>query len=153
LRIRPHNDEFAQRAPLSGYVAGDWVTLAGSTAETGEPNHQGIPPVASAWWTWTAPGSGPVAWQNSLGAAVAVYTGNSLSGLTPVAGRTNYYPGFLGFDATAGVTYQIALNSSDAATWWYASLYWEQTTIALALSNLTVFREGETVPLQITTTE
>jgi hypothetical protein len=95
------------------------------------------------------------AWERAgrLAGFAAVYTGNSLSELTPVTGQTNYDPGFFGFTATAGVTYQIALNTSNAVTAATFLMYWEQTSMALALSNLTVFREGETVPLQITTTE
>ena len=121
----PPNDNFANAlilAGVSGSVAG---TNRDATKEFGEPNHAGGAGGASVWYRWTAPVSGEVTFDtigfrnqspNSfryLNALMAVYTGSSLSGLTEVV--TNATENKVTFTATAGTTYQIAVDSGPYA--------------------------------------
>ena len=112
----PANDNFANRQTLSlsnvgaTPVAG---TIAGATAEGGEPSHGPVPAHHSAWYRWT-PGAGQggvVAvdtchTQTQFDAAAAVYTGGAVSGLTPVKKRNQNCGNSTGarvvFNATVG---------------------------------------------------
>ena len=111
----PANDNFADRATLTGASATVTGTNVGATKETGEPNHAGVPGGRSVWWTWTAPSSGPVA-INTFGSTfdtlLAVYTGDGVSTLTPVAANDNFSSSQsrVIFQALAGTTYQIAVD-------------------------------------------
>ncbi len=105
------NDDFADRFTLRG----GFTTVRGSNddanREMGEPYHAGFLSTRSVWWSWTAPISGPVrisAADTRFYPIIAVYTGNSLASLTPVAGAQGFE---LTFNAVAGTTYQIAVDS------------------------------------------
>jgi hypothetical protein len=108
----PSNDDFANAGTISGGVP---ITVTGSnaiaSAEAGEPAHGGGPAVRSVWWKWTAPASGRVS--ANICARLAIYTGATLGTLTPVASK----PGGCGlaFEATAGVTYSIAVDGPGSA--------------------------------------
>jgi hypothetical protein len=117
LYSRPANDDFSNRLELSGTS----VTVTGSnalaSAEPGEPAHAGGPPRRSVWWTWTAPQSGRL----TLGLSAtpyfnpwaAVYRGESLTNLTPVATVVGGFYGEEGttnFPVLADVSYQIAAD-------------------------------------------
>jgi len=92
----------------------------GATKEPGEPNHANIAGGTSLWWTWTAPTSAIVMLDtagSSFDTLLAVYTGNSLDSLTPVASnddgredRTSQVT----FSSRAGTTYQIAVDGWNA---------------------------------------
>ena len=108
----PPNDNFANRfviASTTNTVVGSNVS---ATSEQGEPLHAGEPGGKSIWWTWLAPIDGSVKLSVSEGwlfsALLAVYTGNSVSTLVPVASSSYGWP--LMFQATAGRTYQIAVD-------------------------------------------
>ncbi len=114
---RPFNDAFAERA----VVVGSGTTLrshnGGAGAETGEPAHAGAAAAGTLWWQWTAPSTGS-ATLSTAGSAydtvIAVYTGNTLAGLVPVAANDD--AGALAtsevvFTARLGVTYQIAVGA------------------------------------------
>jgi hypothetical protein len=114
FKAAPANDDFSNAATLSGPLT---INTTGSTAlasaEPGEPAHGGFAAVHSVWWKWTAASSGPVAVEfcgTSGSSAVAVYTGSSVAALT----RVDYAGGFCGlaFQATAGVTYLVAVDGS-----------------------------------------
>lgn len=85
---RPANDNFASAQALDG-ASGDVVgSNVGATKETGEPNHSGTAGGASVWFRWTAPAGGPVTIAtagSTFDTLLAVYTGATVSGLTPVA--------------------------------------------------------------------
>ena len=103
----------------------------GATKETGEPNHAGNAGGKSVWYSWTAPHSATVevttaksvtysglSWNTLL----AVYTGSSVSSLTLIASNDDSGIGGDGsttsrlfFNAAAGTTYQIAVDSLDGA--------------------------------------
>ena len=134
LRFPPSNDLFGAasvRAGESFTASGD---LARASAEPGEPAHRSIATQRSAWFAWTPsrsaqatvdtcgtsaglPGS-PSTTDPSLGTRVAVYTGATMATLTAVSARprsacaTGTVPARLRFDATAGTTYRIAVDSA-----------------------------------------
>ena len=126
LTPAPANDGFAQRTVLSGTSAQGSASLASASSEAGERAHAGVSASHSAWWSWTAPESGRVGVavgnSNQVPCRVAVYTGESLAALTPVAtndpalipliARGYYAAESIAFNATAGTTYQLALDSS-----------------------------------------
>lgn len=116
------NDVFAAGRVISGLVVRTSGDNYDCTAETGEPAHAGSAASASVWWVWTAPTSTWVT-VNTLGSdfdtVLAVYTGNALGSLTEVASSDDYYAeclqSLVEFDATAGVTYRIAVDGKYGA--------------------------------------
>lgn len=118
----PVNDDFADAMALTGSVFEDPEAGIGfysasangfnwnAGKEVGEPNHAGDPGGASVWYSWTAPGSGSanasVCAGNQL--VIGVYAGGSLDTLVPVG--SNDFPCGATFDATAGMTYRIAVD-------------------------------------------
>jgi hypothetical protein len=115
----PSNDNFTNRILLSGTSEHVTGNTSGATREPGEPDHAGYPGGHSIWWAWTAPTSGHVT-LDAFGSAVttlaAVYTGNSISGLTAVASGNATYAS-IEFDCDAGVSYPIALDH------WYTDMF------------------------------
>jgi len=106
----PANDDFAQAATLQGLPATAEGSNVRSTVEPGEPAHAGATPSTSVWWSWLSPASGFVtvtAQRSDLAPLVAVYSGDSLDRLTPVASA--FYFSRLTFAAEAGVNYRIAV--------------------------------------------
>jgi hypothetical protein len=120
----PANDDFAQTQALPGAPT---VSVSGSNAlagkEPGEPNHAGKPGGSSVWFSWTAPETGPFVistcpyFEESPDTLLAVYTGNSLANLTPVAAGDDSPSGCqevaseATLEAVAGTTYRIAVDS------------------------------------------
>jgi PKD repeat protein len=121
----PANDLFAQASELEDWDAGGyaWGDTRRATSEPDEPAHGGAPASSSLWYHWTAESDGPVeivvcGW--GLDPRLAVYRGTGLSGLTPVATGESATCGDEGeqgveatFDAAAGHTYRIAVDSVD----------------------------------------
>lgn len=106
----PVNDNFAAGTVMSGLAwrAGGYNYNA--TAQSGEPNHAGIPASKSVWWKWTAPSSGQVtlnATGSSFMPALEVYTGTQLNNLASVVAST---AGSVLFQALAGQTYDIVAD-------------------------------------------
>lgn len=124
----PTNDRVARRAMLNGPSARETTILVAASPESDEPAHAGIAASHSAWWSWTAPANGRVAItagnSNQAPCRVAVYTGDSLGALSPVAANdpglipariSGWFAGELvSFNAVAGTTYQLALDTSMA---------------------------------------
>jgi uncharacterized membrane protein YgcG len=122
----PANDEFgaatALPATLPGGVSGSNLE---ATKELGEPNHAGNLGGHSVWYSWTPSASGPVGITGSCFSAisplVAVYTGSSVSALTPVASNESAFTPVCPFtespvaefSAAAGTTYWIAVDGRD----------------------------------------
>lgn len=117
---RPTNDNFANRALITGASNTVSGNMLGATIEPGEPNPGG----GSLWWTWTAPSNATVFLQaTSLpffhGLCIYAYTGNSLGNLVSVIQNTNFSRSanvLVKFAAQAGNTYQFAVESSLGAT-------------------------------------
>lgn len=114
LRVRRPavNDLFADRIPISGLREQLRGPSPGSSLEE-EPT--GFPPFSgSLWWTWTAPRSGWVALRSRSLMGVRVFTGDALRSLSEVAVTTDPEDANgqeTRFDATAGVSYQIAVRT------------------------------------------
>lgn len=109
----PANDNFANAQVIpsqtTNYIDGSNVA---ATKQTGEPNHGGFPGGASVWYSWVAPVTGTMrmdACDSDFFPLFAVYTGNAVNSLTPVAGS-----GTCGaqFNAVQGTTYRIAVDGS-----------------------------------------
>ncbi|MDB6057711.1 MAG: hypothetical protein JWO95_1555 [Verrucomicrobiales bacterium] len=110
------NDQFANRTTIpstGGFFTGSNV---GATKEAGEPDHGGATGGKSVWWTWTAPASGIVSITtdgSSFDTTLGVYTGTTVSALTSIAQDDEGGVGSCSrvvFTASAGVTYQIAVD-------------------------------------------
>jgi hypothetical protein len=118
----PANNNFANRASISGTTATVTGTNVGATKESGEPNHAGNTGGKSVWWTWTAPSSGRVQIDtigSNFDTTLGVYTGGSVSSLTTVA--SNDDGGGNGtskvtFNAVRGTTYQIGVDGYSGAS-------------------------------------
>ena len=113
---RPPNDNFANRNVLFQIPTYVFGVNKRATRERGEPYHAGGDGKRSMWWTWTAQRTGPVdirfQWAY-FDAALAIYTGEQLTNLVPVA-STRFGPmrdtqTVLEFPAEAGTTYQIVV--------------------------------------------
>jgi hypothetical protein len=125
----PTNDSFANATvvSLSGgvYYGANGVYNTNATKEAGEPHHAGNAGGKSLWWAWTATADGSCH-VDTIGSAfntlLAVYTGSAVNSLTPVASNddSSMMPpaSELSFDATAGTTYQIAVDGYNGASGW-----------------------------------
>ena len=100
-----------------------------STLEPGEPQHAGAANVwGSLWWTWVPAQSANVLLDtagSTIDTALAVYTGNTLATLIPVAAVNDVgskKQAYLNFNAQAGQTYRIAVASVGASSIGYFQL-------------------------------
>jgi hypothetical protein len=110
--LRASNDSFAEATDLSNEPLQITRFIGGTgTAESGEPAHVGAPAAQSFWFQWKPSFSGPVGfgeWLNGTGSRLAVYTGDSLATLVPVAQGTER----VFFSAVAGVRYHLVIDSA-----------------------------------------
>ncbi|RKQ87756.1 carboxypeptidase family protein [Solirubrobacter pauli] len=124
----PLNDDFADAREMSAR-SGHYNTTEGASKEPGEPNHGGDAGGHSVWFKWTATRSRTVTLSLCFAAfdpLYAVYTGNAVNALTPVA-TTAPAPsddctggGQTTFQAVAGTTYRIALDGKAGASGTYS---------------------------------
>jgi hypothetical protein len=123
--VRPPNDNFTNGIVLNGTTVVTNGNNVLATREPGEPVHAGKFGDTSVWWTWTAPSATNVTvstYGSSFDTLLAIYIGAALTNLTLVAYDDDIDPedGFLSstatFDATAGQTYQIAVDGFDGAS-------------------------------------
>ncbi len=125
----PANDNFAGRIRLSGSTVSTTGTNASATFEANEPDHvfNAEGPFEgggrSVWWTWTASISGPFTVStigSNFDTVLAVYAGSSLGSLSFVAANDDISFGLrtsqVTINATAGTTYQIAVDGFRGAT-------------------------------------
>ena len=120
----PANDNFANAETFTdryGWADGD---NSEATKEPGEPNHAGNPGGASVWYSWTAPYTGRATFDtcySEFDTLFAVYTGDQVSNLQPVAADDNGCGARsqLSFMAAAGVTYRIAVDGASGATGYF----------------------------------
>jgi hypothetical protein len=117
----PANDNFNNSQLLTGVAVMASTNTVGATKQSGEPNHAGNAGGSSVWYRWTAPAAGT--WSldtagSSFNTLLAVYTGTTLTGLSPVASSlvsSGSATNSLAFTAVAGVTYQIAADGNGGA--------------------------------------
>jgi len=117
--FKPVNDNFADRIILTGSRVGATSSTLDATREIGEPNHAGATNGQSVWWTWTAPANELVAistYGSDFNTLLAVYTGDSVSNLTSVAGHNGFGPNsHVIFKAHGGTAYQIVVDGYNGA--------------------------------------
>jgi len=109
FKPRPANDDFANRIVLSGSSFVFEADTVGATIEAGEPAHSDIFGPNSVWYSWTAPASGRVRFDNLTGSGygvVEVYRGTSLATLENMNVGWNPQQ----FNAEQGATYQLAVG-------------------------------------------
>jgi hypothetical protein len=115
----PANDAFAAAVQIGGSSATVNGSTAFATLELDEPPHQGrLASSASAWWRWTAPSGGVVSIDtegSAIDTLLAVYAGDSLPQLRPLAWNNNVQSGVnwarVQLPVQAGQTYRIAVAS------------------------------------------
>lgn len=119
----PANDDFANATlltPGGGTLLGE--TTADATPEAGEPSHDGLPftPVHSVWYRWTPEVDALAVIEITVPSAdewdpvLAIYTGSAVDALTPMWSTSTFDRTiWLGFPATAGTTYQLAVDGRD----------------------------------------
>ncbi|MEG4861660.1 S8 family serine peptidase, partial [Microcoleus sp. K1-B1] len=115
------NDNFANRTLLSGVPVSTTGSNIGATGEVDEPTQSGT--TNSVWWSWTAPSTGTftIDTKNSnFDTFLSVFTGSAVNNLTLIGydddGAGSGYTSLLSLDATAGTTYQIAVDGFSSAT-------------------------------------
>ncbi|HET9443625.1 MAG TPA: hypothetical protein VFO65_09890, partial [Acidimicrobiales bacterium] len=119
----PSNDALLNAVVITGEHADLTGSNVGATRQSSEPDHAGRPGNSSVWFKWTAP---TTAWTtvdtcgSSISTVLAVYTGPNVTALTEVAASgyshrphrcQDTFHGAVHFAATAGVTYNIAVDS------------------------------------------
>ena len=117
--IEPPNDFFSLAQPITNTSGVFSANTRNATKEIGEPNHAGLAGGKSAWWVFTAVEDGVLdlsTTNSTFDTVLAIYTGSSLSALTPVGSNDDAYPyspnGFshLAQPLRAGTTYYIAVD-------------------------------------------
>ncbi len=117
-------DDFVNRELIPGCGGSLVSSNVGATKQPGEPDHAGNPGGASVWYRWTCPITGEISIDtvgSTFDTLLAVYTGNSIATLVPVASNndilnpTNLQSRVV-FNATAGTEYVIAVDGSFGAT-------------------------------------
>jgi hypothetical protein len=117
------NDPFANPKTISGCSGSVTGHNFAATKEPGEPSHSpdDDPGGGSVWYQWQAPISGSVTMTtagSSYDTLLAVYTGNSVGGLTTIVKNDDVDPGnvrtsTVTFTASAGTLYKIAVDGWD----------------------------------------
>jgi subtilisin family serine protease len=118
----PTNDNFAAAFKIpdaGGLVLGDTTF---STTEVGEPLHAGAANrTNSIWYYWSPVESGAVLFDlagSTFDTVLGIYTGNALGNLVEVASVDDVgtrRQGYVGFNASAGTTYRIAVAGVSAS--------------------------------------
>jgi hypothetical protein len=116
----PPNDNFANAQVVGpGVPIAVGATTVESTAEPGEPPHFSVNPAQhTVWYSWTAPADMTAVVDvcdrdPAIDSTIeAVYTGDALNALTPVASTTGEC--ILRFAATSGQNYKIAIDTNSA---------------------------------------
>jgi hypothetical protein len=112
------NDKFANAQLIDPALP---QTLSGSDewamSEDGEPNHAGMPPARSVWYRLTPSSNDPVRIDvcDSFGPGfelrIAVYTGDTINDLVPVADNGDTRACRLDFVPDSGTEYKIAIDA------------------------------------------
>jgi len=148
LAIIPANDAFAQARLLSGPAAVTTGNNSNASRETGEPFIIARARGLSLWYKWVAPATRryQVSTYSGGDPVLGIYTGTSLSTLALVVSDNDagpYFDSLAVLNATAGVTYYIAVDTSsgtggpftlsiDDSEWEYVSLDPFNATPAIA---------------------
>ena len=113
------NNDFVDAQALAGADATATGTNVDATKESGEPDHAGEVGGKSVWYSWT-PQEGGATTIDTQGSdfdtLLAVYSGDAVNSLSAVASNNDDSgaQSTVSFIATAGNTYRIALDGSNA---------------------------------------
>lgn len=160
----PPNDLFSNATTIGGIFYSNAGSFLGASREAGEPMHDASSLGQTLWWRWTAPTNAP----NPLSVrlftdavsfppGVGIYTGSSVSNLSPVpfSRKTNGMTSDVIFSATPGTAYRIALagTASDPASAapliGSFDLRLNTRALALTITNLTTTTNGNgSIPFQ-----
>jgi len=116
--VRPGttDDFFATPRVITGLSGSSATKTTFATAEINEPNHAGYDATRSVWFDYTAPASGQLEIStagSSFDTLLAVYTGDALANLIPVASNDDIKTGqssAVSFASVAGQKYRIAVD-------------------------------------------
>lgn len=121
----PANDDFANAANVGGQISEEpdgirfyFASIRGynwnAGKELGEQNHAEDPGGASVWYRWTAPESGTARISTCCGSTdlLALYSGQSLGALTPIA-STGSFPSGIATSVIAGTEYHLAVDGPE----------------------------------------
>lgn len=112
----PFADDFASRGTISEELKFGRGTNRSATLEPGEPDHASKRGGTSVWLEWVASASGVATFATTgsdFDTLLAVYAGDSLDGLIPVASDDDgggFYTSRMVFNAEAGESYQIVVD-------------------------------------------
>lgn len=117
----PANDNFADAEVLTGLASSATGSNVSATHEVGEGAHLSGTGTKSVWFEWTAPANGKTVLNlcneiTDFQTMLVVYTGDTLAGLTQIAGNNgddNEHCGWastLSFDAVKDTTYMFAVD-------------------------------------------
>jgi uncharacterized repeat protein (TIGR01451 family) len=115
----PGNDNFSNAFSLgsaSNAFATGYNVFA--TAEPGEPDHGGQPPMHSVWWVWTNSFASLVTVNtegSDIQTVLGVYTGTVVSNLTTIAEDANANGGPISFMAGGGTVLYFAVDGKNGA--------------------------------------
>ena len=118
----PPNDPFSAATLLTGASGSLGGTTVNASREAGEPDHAQGGGRNSIWHLWTAPVSGVVTFEtvgSDFDTTLGVYQGVAVAQLSRVAANDDLEAGNpasrVGFVATAGMPYRIAVDGRDGA--------------------------------------
>lgn len=134
----PANDDFATATAITGTVGSLNGTNEYAGTEPGEPDIAGEPSTRSVWFRWTAPTTGRQRFDtcgSAIDTMLAVYTGDAVEALTPLAGNDDTSCAAFGspttsiveLAVTAGTTYRVTVAGFDGAMGDFA-LNWSTDT-------------------------
>jgi hypothetical protein len=128
LQLPPANDNFENSYLLSGASGEVQASLFLATAQSGEPDHEGLIPRHSVWWTWIAPVSGslqistPQSSESQI--SFGAYVGETLE--TLIAVPTVHMGSSIDLNVYSGVRYYFAFdefyNGIEDLSWQYRML-------------------------------
>ena len=121
--LPPANDAFASATALGSLVRLVGAGNVAASKQSGEPNHAGNAGGRSVWFTWTAPTVGALTLATTdatYDTLLAVYSGSSVSALTPVASNDDALPGVrtsqVAMFVWFGTTLKIAVDGYGGAS-------------------------------------
>ena len=115
-------DAFGAMVNLAGSSGSGTGNNSGATLEPGEPQHANKDAGQSVWIGWQPSANGIATLSlagSSFDTLLAVYTGSSLSSLTPIASdddSAGYFSSAVRFNVTAGTRYRIAVAALGVAS-------------------------------------
>ncbi|WP_293130261.1 Ig-like domain-containing protein [Microcoleus sp. bin38.metabat.b11b12b14.051] len=114
------NDNLANRIVLNGVPVSTTGSNIGATGEVGEPIQNGT--TNSVWWSWTAPSSNTFVVDtkgSNFDTYLSLFTGSAVNNLTLIDANDDgggNATSLINLNATAGTTYQIAVDGYQSAT-------------------------------------